>query len=445
MSRIRPADVGLPNSVRVDKAGASAGFTDLHVTIDTPDIACPGCKHTMTGRGSYAKRMAHVVGETPCTLTVKIKRYRCKRCGATKSADVPFASVVSPTITDALEEHVINLLRRRQTITEVACACNISHDTVRLVINSVHIKKPKLPCILLTDEIHAMSYRESDTGKQVCVFWACAYDGATGYLIDVIEGRDADDMDQWFKQFGLDERRCVSFFCSDMYDVYLNAAKKWCQLACMGVDRFHVAKTGVSCIDDARRRLQKGASNGADIKRRHRKLAANRGKRRREHGDAPWIEVEKNTICGMLAICDTKHSHLRQAYLTLQLYYIWQDHHWTDRCECEKALDNWISKASALEVPEMRRFAKTVARYKRYLVTATISHVNTARAESTNDKIKELKRKSRGFGTFKETRRRLLLAFGAPNAVEGATAYTRRKKAQATAFVSKSSKRKKKR
>ncbi|WP_172135600.1 transposase [Adlercreutzia sp. ZJ473] len=230
-----------------------------------------------------------------------------------------------------------------------------------------------------------------------------------------------------------------------MYDVYLNAAKKWCQLACMGVDRFHVAKTGVSCMDDARRRLQKGASNGADIKRRHRKLAANRGKRRREFKDAPWIEAEKKTICGMLAICDSKHSHLRQAYLTLQPYYIWQDHHWTDGQECEKALDSWIGKACGLEVPEMRRFGKTVSRYKQYLVTATTSHVNTARAESTNDKIKELKRKSRGFGTFEETRRRLLLAFGAPDAVEGATAYTRRKKAQAAAFASKPSKRKKKR
>lgn len=445
MSRISPADVGLPSTVRVDKAGTNAGFSDLHVIVDAPDIVCPRCGRAMTGHGSFSKRMAHVVGETPCELTVKIKRYRCKRCNITQSAIIPFASVVSPAITDALETHVIELLRRRQTITEVAYACNISHDTVRLIIDSVHIKKPTLPTILLTDEIHAISYRESDTGKQVCVFWACAYDGASGYLVDVIEGRNADDMDQWFEQFGLDERKHVAFFCSDMYDIYLNAAKKWCRYACIGVDRFHVAKIGVSCIDDARCRLQKGASNGADIKRRHRKLAANRGKRRREYGSEPWIEVEKKTICDILAICDSKHSCLRQAYLVLQLYYIWQDHPWADRCECEKALDNWISKACGLEVPEMKRFAKTVAKYKQYLVTATISHINTARAESTNDKIKELKRKSRGFGTFKETRKRLLLAFGAPDAVEGATAYERRKKAQAAAFASKASKHKKKR
>ncbi len=108
-------------------------------------------------------------------------------------------------------------------------------------------------------------------------------------------------------------------------------------------------------------------------------------------------------------------------------------------------LDSWISKASGLEIPEMRRFAKTVAKYKRYLITATISHINTARAESTNDKIKELKRKSRGFDPFKETRRRLLLAFGAPDAIEGTTAYVRRKKAQAAAFAAKTSKHKKKR
>ncbi|WP_165049408.1 MULTISPECIES: transposase [unclassified Adlercreutzia] len=190
-----------------------------------------------------------------------------------------------------------------------------------------------------------------------------------------------------------------------------------------------------------RRRLQKGAGNSADIKRRHKKLAVNRAKRRREHGYAPWIEAERKTICDVLAICDSKHSFLRQAHLVLQPCCIWQDHSWNDRQECEKALDNRVSKASGLEVSEMRRFAKTVSRRKQYLATATISRINTARAESTNDKIKELKRKSRGFGTFEETRRRLLLAFGAPDAVESATACERRKKAQAAAAA----KRKKKR
>ncbi|WP_165253954.1 ISL3 family transposase [Adlercreutzia sp. ZJ304] len=212
MSRINPTDVGLSSTVRVDKAGVNAGFSDLYVIVDAPDLTCPRCGHAMTGHGSFSKRMAHVVGETPCTLTVKVKRYRCKKCGITKNTQIPFASVVSPVITETLENHILDFLRRRQTITEAAYACNVSHDIVRLVINSVHIRKPKLPKILLTDEIHSKSHRKTDTGKQVCIFWACTYDDATGYLVDVIEGRDADDMDQWFAQFGLDERKHVAFF-----------------------------------------------------------------------------------------------------------------------------------------------------------------------------------------------------------------------------------------
>lgn len=203
-----------------------------------------------------------------------------------------------------------------------------------------------------------------------------------------------------------------------------------------------IAKGGVSCIDDARRCLQKGATNGSDVKRRARKLAINRGKRRREHEGEPWADVEKRTICDVSAVCDSKHSHLRQAYLAPWLYYIWGDSHWTDRRAHEKDFGNWVQKASGLQVPETRRFAKTVAKHDQCLVATTMPHINTARAESTSDKIKGPKRRSRGLGGFEETRRRLLLTFGAPGAVEGATAHARRREHQAAAFAAKTSKHK---
>lgn len=437
MSRASPTDVGLTSAVRVDRAGTIAGFSDLHVVIGSAEHTCPQCGRAMTRHGSYNKHMAHVAGEAPCTLTAEASRHRCKRCGTAEGADIPFASMASPAINDVLEERIIKLLRRRQTIAEAARARNVSHDTVRLVINGVHTRRPKLTSILLADEIHAEGYREMDAGKQICVFWACAYDGATGHLIDVVESGDATDMDKWLGQFEHEERRRVAFFCSDMHDICLSAAKKWCELACIGVGRFRVAKIGVEHMDNARRHLQKGASNGADIKRRAHKLAVNRGKRRRDYGSVPWIEIEEKTICNVLSPCDSKHSLLRQANMTLQFHCIRQDYPWADRHACERALESWTQKASGLAILEMRRFAKTISRYRQHLTTATITHIDTTRAESANDKTKEPKRKSHGFGGFEEIRRRLLLAFGAPDAVEGAMAYAKRKKRQAEVFASK--------
>jgi transposase len=426
MSRVNPIDVGMPAGCRVDKAGSAVGFEDLRVRLPRTEHECPKCGRPMTGHGSFPKTMAHAVGHAPCRLTVTVPRSGCRKCGVTVSEEVTFASAVSTNATEALEVRVVGLLGQRSTVKEAAALCGVPYDTVRLVIDGVHVNKPKLPRALLMDEVHAYSYREHDTGKLVAVYWTCAYDGEDGKVIDVIEGHDAEALDKWYSQFSAEERNHVKSFCSDMYDTFLNAAKKWLPLAVRAVDRFHVAKDGVAHMDEARRRIQKGAGNGASIKRRARKLAVNRGKRSREHAGEAWVEREKRVTYDILCVCDEKHSQLRQAFLVLQLYYEWQDAPWDDREACDKALCDWIMKASGIPVPEMAAFASTVNDYRQQLVTGTVEHINSARAESANDKIKELKKRGRGFGGFAETRKRLLIAFGKPGAVELPTARKRR-------------------
>ena len=386
MSRVNPVDVGMPAGCRVDKAGSAVGFEDLHVQLPRQARSCPRCGRPMTGHGSFTKKMSHAAVHAPCRLEVKVPRRRCKRCGITCSDEVPFGSAASPNATAALEERIAELLAQRMTLKDVAALCAVPYDTVRLVIDGTRVKKPALPRALLMDEARAYSYRERDTGKSVAVYWTCAYDGADGRLVDMIEGHDSEALDKWYSQFTEQERNRVKTICSDMYDPFLNAAAKWLPLAVRAVDRFHVAKDGVAHMDEARRRIQKGAGNGASIKRRARKLAVNRGKRRREHGGEEWVEWEKAVTCEILCICDSKHSQLRQAFLVLQLYYVWQDAAWDDREACDKALCDWVMKATGLCVPEIAAFGRTVARYRQPLVTGTVEHINSARAESANDK-----------------------------------------------------------
>lgn len=426
MSRLNPVDVGMPAGCRADKAGSAVGFEGIHVKLPRTAHDCPRCGRPMTGHGNLTKHMAHAVGSAPCRLTVTVPRSGCKKCGITVSEEVTFASAVSANATEALEVRVVGLLGQRSTVKEAAALCGVPYDTVRLVIDGVHVNRPKLPRVLLMDEAHAYSYREPDTGKQVAVYWTCAYDGEDGKLVDMVEGHDSEALDQWYSQFSAGERNKVRAFCSDMYDPFLNAAAKWLPLAVRAVDRFHVAKDGVAHMDEARRRIQKGAGNGASIKRRARKLAVNCGKRAREHAGEAWAEHEKRVTCDVPCVCDEKHSQLRQAYLVLQLYYEWQDKPWDDRQACDKALCDLIMKASGIPVPEMAAFASTVNDYRQQLVTGAVEHINSARAESANDKIKELKKRGRGFGGFAETRKRLLIAFGKPGAMELLTVRKRR-------------------
>ena len=99
---------------------------------------------------------------------------------------------------------------------------------------------------------------------------------------------------------------------------------------------------------------------------------------------------------------------------------------WVDRGACDKALCDWVMKASGIPVPEMAAFASAADDYRQQLVTGTVEHIDSVRAASANDKIKEPEKRGRRFGGFAETRKRLLIAFSKPEAMELPTARERR-------------------
>ena len=45
--------------------------------------------------------------------------------------------------------------------------CDVPYDTVHIAINAIHVNKPKLPHVLLMDEILAYSCRDQESSKKV--------------------------------------------------------------------------------------------------------------------------------------------------------------------------------------------------------------------------------------------------------------------------------------
>lgn len=88
-----------------------------------------------------------------------------------------------------------------------------------------------------------------------------------------------------------------------------------------------------------------------------------------------------------------KHAEMRVAYLLLQLYYAWQGSDWkADREAADVALAYPIQRMRAAEISEMKRFADTLSKYKRCIVSGYILGINTSKAARTNADIKAMKR-----------------------------------------------------
>ncbi|WP_255463991.1 transposase [Adlercreutzia sp. ZJ154] len=239
------------------------------------------------------------------------------------------------------------------------------------------------------------------------MFWAVAYDAEDTCVLDIVNGKDSDAIQAFYDSISLSDKMRVRHFCCDMEDTY-------------------IAKDGCKHFTEARCQLQKGAGSGAGIKCMANKLVANRC-RRLSHISASAYESEKKLIADTLCICDTQHAKLRLAYMALQLYYVWQDTTFETLDDMEHALNGLIGRISTIPIPQMKRFAKSLSKYKREILRGYFYNVNNAKAEALNRKIKDIKRITNGIHDFDVARKRILIALGREGATEGDSAYIIRK------------------
>lgn len=426
MSRFKPEDIGLPEDVRVDKRDSTIGLHEFNVRIKRTEHICPRCKRTMIGYGTYVRKIRHYHAEISYLLYVFVPRSYCKKCRCTISEDISFASRICPSVSLELEEHVLRWLKDPVSILSICKRVHVSFGAIQKLIEAVHIKQVHLKRSLLMDEIHAYTWRE-DNGRRHPIFWAVAYDAEDTCVLDIINGKDGDAIQAFYDSISLSDKMKVRHFCCDMEDTYIAKGRANLPQALICVDKFHIAKDGCKHFTEARCQLQKGAGNGADIKCMANKLVANRC-RRLSHISASAYESEKRLIAAdMLCVCDAKHAKLRLAYMALQLYYLWQDTTFETIDDMEHALNGLIGRISTIPIPQMKRFAKSLSKYKREILRGYFYNVNNVKAEALNRKIKDIKRVTNGMHNFDVARKRILIALGREGATEGGSAYIIRK------------------
>ena len=231
-------------------------------------------------------------------------------------------------------------------------------------------------------------------------------DTATGRLLDVVPDRTARAVSAWLARQDTAWLAAVGVVSLDPHRGYANAVGVHLGHATLVVDHFHVIRLANAVIDDVRRRVQQEQTGHRGRKRdplyRIRKLLL---KACGNLDAAGWARLGAGLAAG------DPDGHVNAAW---QLKEITRDlYRARDVAHAREILDLLYAWAASGDVPEMRRFARTLARWQpEVLAYFTTGGASNGPTEAVNLLIKKIKRAGHGFRNFDNYRLRLLLHCG---------------------------------
>ena len=221
-----------------------------------------------------------------------------------------------------------------------------------------------------------------------------------GLVLDVLKDRKKASLEAWFRERGLDWCAQVKVCCADMWDGYHEAAQACLPNVDLVVDRFHVMKNLNEALTQARRTLQKQASD--EVK------DALKGCR--------WLLVKNkenltDEECQKLETMLTHSPELKTCY---DLKEAFRDcfNQAMDRATAEQRLTTWREQAEATGVKALHAFVATLRNWWERIVNYFDGRHSNGFAEGVNQKIKLINRRAFGFHNFDSFRLHILVAFG---------------------------------
>jgi transposase len=235
-------------------------------------------------------------------------------------------------------------------------------------------------------------------------------DVQTGQVLDVFEGRDANDLKAWLAAMPRAWRDAVRVVSVDPHEGYRSAVSSTNLLSdvTIVVDPFHVVRLANMAVTRCRQRVQQATLGHRGWKDDPlygiRKLLLTGAERVDANG---WSRIHAalrhGDPGGEVGDCWVAKEKVRDIYLT------------DDSDAAAAALDDAIAWCTARESgPELRRLAKLLKRWRREILAHHTTGASNGPVEAANLTIKQVKRSGRGFRNMPNYRVRILLAAGIP-------------------------------
>ena len=176
-----------------------------------------------------------------------IQRYKCRECnGAFYEKDTfsnPNETLSKETVFIILEK----LKLANVTFESVAIDLHISRQNVIDVFDRyIHYSPGPLPEILSFDEKHI---NKSMTNS---VYLFIIVDFKNIALYDIVHSRHKNVLEKYFSKISLEERQKVKYITMDMWEPYLDVAKRYFRNAKIAIDSFHIMRTINNAMNSVR-------------------------------------------------------------------------------------------------------------------------------------------------------------------------------------------------
>ena len=388
--------LGIPNT-KITEINQSE--TEIHIYIECTNQSalCPICRcecdtvHEQKEKKEI--RDCSVFGKK-CFLHFIHRRFKCRKCNRTfmeKLSWIDSYGRYTQRYADWLASYGITL-----DIKNLSKREDIGYSTVERIVKNRNYAylfpdKNNFPVNAGIDE-----FAQKKGRGNFCVLIA---NNDTKKPFDVLPSRDEEELDRYFNSIPKETRDNTQSFTLDMWKIFIKLVKKYFPNAKIVVDRFHVMKCLLKCIDKTRRRLQKIIA-----KDRSEKLK-----------DLRWIILKNNENLTLeekekLYFAFECSKGIKEMYeLKENIRAVFEKK--MSKEEARKKLRTLVSKAKEINDKSIKSFIKTYNTFEDYILNYFDNRQSNGLLEGMNNKIKLIKRVAYGMPNFINFSARILWTF----------------------------------
>ena len=391
------------------------GLIEVDIENRKKKVRCPICNKFTSSVHDKLKPIKSVYLDScgsKVDLIIYKKRYHCYYCNKIFTEELNI-NTSKGNISNKVKIQIRkDLLNYNLSLKYIAEKNRVSITVVENEMLDIISGMPKyvinLPRVISFDEFKA----DTKEGRYAFIL----NDPIHKKVLDILPNRKKEYLLQYFAH--CKNRYSVEFVISDMYEPYLLVTKIMFPKAKYVVDRFHYTIYIMDALDDIRIRLQKLYGE----KSKEYKLLKNKknvGLLRKYSNEINWWVFTKRYKNGhMVDILpiDILDDILKISNDLMEGYYLKEEFldiiHHSNQMDVEIQINKWISKCIEKNIVEFIEAAKTISRWKEYILNSFIDErYSNGYTEGINNKIKVIKRIAFGYKSFELFRGRILYIF----------------------------------
>lgn len=358
---------------------ASITHLELHPVLSYLPV-CSCCGKKVKRIHSHHSRIIRdlPMGQTITIIKLYYRKIICRDCGI-RIEDFDFLHPYS-RVTKRFAQYVFDLCQQ-MTVYDAAKLVKLSWDQVKAIDKNELIRRYSK--IDLSDlEILAVDETSFLKGHKYITIVA---NYNTGQVIGVIKERNYETLASYFSMLPDSILNNIKAVVMDMWPAYIKAVKDYCKNALIVFDKFHVIAAFNKTIDSIRQQeYLKAAEENKKVFKGSKYLFLRKYSSLNKQEERPKLEaiLKQNEVLAK--------TYILKDYINTFWNY--------DIPELAKGfINHWCKVAVETKCKKLIKFVNMLQRYLYGILNYCVFHINNARLEGINNKIKVIKRRAYGY------------------------------------------------